>query len=157
MIIGVYDGAGGTSDVIVISQIRSRRYTSLLLNHSCLLSKHVLGTYTFNNVSKHVLKIRMCLLRTQWHGCQIYKLRVKLGLDIGSSWSVWSYQNVPCTMSDYLGATSRNIKSTRYTAVQMKLIGKLLMNILSDSICMHMYMIIDLVSQISELMNSSFS
>ena len=29
-----------------------------------LTSKHVLGVYTFTNVSKHVFKMRMCLLRT---------------------------------------------------------------------------------------------
>ena len=114
MIQDVYDG---TSDVIVISQIRSRRYTSLLLTQSCLLSKHVLCTYTFTNVSKHVFQIRMCLLRTQRHGCQVYRLRVQLGLDLGSAWSVQRYLNILCTMSDYQGATSSNIKATRYTAI----------------------------------------
>ena len=60
----MYNGTDGTSDVIVISYIISRRYTSLLLTRSSLLSKHVLGMYTFTNVSKQVFKIRMCLLRT---------------------------------------------------------------------------------------------
>ena len=60
----MYDGTDGTFDVIVISYIRSRRSTSLLLTQSCLLSKHVLGMYTFTNVSKHVFKIHICLLGT---------------------------------------------------------------------------------------------
>ena len=48
-----------------------------------LTSKHILGNYTFTNVSKHVFKIWMCLLRMKWHGWQIYKLRFQLGLDLG--------------------------------------------------------------------------
>ena len=60
----MYGGTDGNSDVIVISYIISRRSTSLILTRSCLLSKHVLGMYTFTNVSKHVFKILMCLLRT---------------------------------------------------------------------------------------------
>ena len=115
MIQVVYDG---TSDVIVISQIRSRRSTSLLLTRSCLLSKHVLGMYAFTNVSKHVFKIRMCLLRTQRHGCQIYKLRFQLGLDLWITQSVRRYSNVHCMMSDYQGDTSSNIKETWYTAAR---------------------------------------
>ena len=62
--ISMYDVTDGTSDVIVISLIRSRRSTSLLLTRSFLLSKHVLGSYTFTNINKHVFKIHMCLLRT---------------------------------------------------------------------------------------------
>ena len=57
-------GADDTDDVIVISSIRSFRSNELLLTRSCLLSKHVLGTLTFTKVSKHVFKIRMCLLPT---------------------------------------------------------------------------------------------
>ena len=53
-----------------------------------LTSKHVLGTYTLTKVSKDAFKKHMCLLRTYRHGCQIYKLRVQLGLDRGSDWSV---------------------------------------------------------------------
>ena len=60
----MYDGTDGTYDVILISYIRSRRYTSLLITRSFLLSKHVLGMYTFTNVSKHVFNICMCLLQT---------------------------------------------------------------------------------------------
>ena len=66
-----------------------------------LTSKQALGTYTFTNVSKHVFKIRMCLILTWRHGYQIYKLRFQLGLDLGSAWSVWRYSNVRCKMSDY--------------------------------------------------------
>ena len=33
-----------------------------LLDHAT--SKHILGTYTFTNINKHVFKIHMCLLRT---------------------------------------------------------------------------------------------
>ena len=61
--ISMYIGTDGTSYVIVIDYIRSRRSTSLILTRSCLLIKHVIGTYTFTNVSKHIFKIRMCLLR----------------------------------------------------------------------------------------------
>ena len=60
----IYDVYDGTSDEIFISWIRYRRSTSLLLTRSCLLSKHLIGMYTFTNVIKHVFKIRMCLLRT---------------------------------------------------------------------------------------------
>ena len=104
---------------MVISQIRSHRYTSLLLTRSFLLSKHVLGTYTFTNVSKHAFKIRMCLLRTQRHGCQIYQLRVQLGLDQGSSWSVQCYSDVCCMMSDYQGDTSSSIKATWFNSLAL--------------------------------------
>ena len=62
--ISVYDGADGTSDVIVKSSIICCRSTSLLLTRSCLISKHELGMYAFTNVSKHVFKIRMCLPQT---------------------------------------------------------------------------------------------
>ena len=72
-----------------------------------LTSKHVLGTYTFTNVSTHIFKIRMCLLRTYQHVCQIHQLRVQLELDLGSDWYVHSYSNVRHTMSDNYGATSR--------------------------------------------------
>ena len=60
----MFDDTNGIFDEIVISHIRSCRSTSLLLTRSFLLSKHVLGTYTFTNVKKHIFKIRMCLLHT---------------------------------------------------------------------------------------------
>ena len=60
----MYDGTVGTFDGIVISYIRSRRSTSLIITRSYLLSKHVLGTYMFTNVSEHVFKICMCLICT---------------------------------------------------------------------------------------------
>ena len=97
----MYDGTDGTSDVIVISPIRSCRSTSLPLTRSCLPSKHVLGMYMFTNVSKNLYKIRMCLIRTYRHGCQIYNLIFQLGLDLVSVWSVRHYLNVRCTMSEY--------------------------------------------------------
>ena len=53
----------------------------------------------------------MCLLRTQRHGCQIYKLRFQLRIDPVSAWSVRRYSNVRCTMSDYQGATSSQYQS----------------------------------------------
>ena len=49
----MYDG---TSDVIVISYIRSRRSTSLLLTQSSLLSKYVLGAYKFTNIVNMYLR-----------------------------------------------------------------------------------------------------
>ena len=60
----------------------------------------------------------MCLLRTKLRGYQIYKLRVQLGLNLESAWYVRRYLNVRCTVIDYQGATSSNIKATRYTALQ---------------------------------------
>ena len=73
-----------------------------ITSYSIMLTiKHVLSTYTFTNVTKHVFKIRMCLLRTWRHSFQIYKLGVQLVLDLGIAWSVRCYSNVLCAMSDY--------------------------------------------------------
>ena len=65
----------------------------------------------------------------QRHGCQIYQLRVKLRLDLGSAWSVCCYSNVRCTMSDYQGATSINIKATQYTAAISFLVNEVMIQV----------------------------
>ena len=60
----MYDGTEGTFDVIMISYIISRKGLLHYFLPIMLTSKHVLGTYMFANISKHVFKIRICLLRT---------------------------------------------------------------------------------------------
>ena len=61
--------------VIMISQIKILQLVYFVTSYQTMLtSKHVIGTYTFTNVSKHVFKIHMHLLRTQRHGCHVWEL-----------------------------------------------------------------------------------
>ena len=107
----MYKDTGGTLYVIMIYQIDIVANLLHYFYSIIITSKNLLGTYTFTNISKHVFKICLCLLRMQQHGCQIYKLRLQLGLDLGSAWSVLHYSNVRRTMSDYQGATSSQHQS----------------------------------------------
>ena len=76
--------------VVLVVDIRIHRQFLVWILHylvtrPCILSRHIQGTYTSTNVQNNVSKILIVYVRTQWHGFQIYQLRVQLRLDLGSA------------------------------------------------------------------------
>ena len=64
-----------------------------------LTSKHVIGMYTFTNVSKHVFKMRMCYYVRSSMAARYISWELNWDQTFCELY-VWSYSNVHRTMSD---------------------------------------------------------